>query len=165
MEKEGAEKVRKMMNLAVPYFVKSKKSENVLDLFIKNYIIMNHETTKHGNRACRTDQQGCEFAEEVTVKSKSDRMLAGRIRDVAATGVSVCARSRKVWEGFSFARGEGGCDCEITCEHDRASADVETGKKCKYRRDYNRGAKDLLERKWDLKRTPDLCRLSMSLIG
>lgn len=153
-----------MMNQKLPYFVRDKKSGDILDVFIKVYIIMNYETAKHGDRASWAGQQGSEAAEEITIEPKDNRMLEGRIWDIAATSVSVCARGWKIWEG-SCARREGRSDCKITYEYDQASTDVEEEKERKYQWDYNRIVKALLKTKWNLKRNLDKWSLSMSLIG
>ena len=135
-------------------------------MFIENYIIMNYETTKYAGRAGQEAQQGYDSAEAITIKSKSNRMLAGRIWGIATTGVSVCARSWKTWGTSNCSRrrkGNGGY--QIASEHGQTNADAEKEEKGKYRRYYNRGAGDLFERKWDLKSIPGKWSLSMSLTG
>jgi len=154
-----------MTSRKLSYLCRRKISRNGLDMFIKNYIIMNYETTKYGDPKGRADQQGGESAKEITIKSKSDRVFAGRIRHLSPTSVSVCARSWQIWEDNGLARGERSGGRTIAGKYDQASADVKEEKEGQYRRDYNRSSGDLFERKWDLKRIPDKWRSSMSLTG
>lgn len=134
-------------------------------MFIKRYILMNYEATKYAGRAGQAGQQGGESAEEIAIKSKSDRKHARRIQDIAAAGVSVCARGRRIREAFTGARREGSHDCEITRKYRETSPLLEEKKEGKHQRDRNRGVEDLLKTKWDIKRILDKWRLSMSLTG
>ena len=56
-------------------------------------------------------------------------------------------------------------NCQTSREHGQTNTDIEERKEEKYRRYYNRGAGDLFEKKWDLKRIPSKWNLSMSLTG
>ena len=51
-----------------------------------------------GGRAGQEAQQSDDSAQTITIKSKGNQVLAGRIRGITTTGVSICARSWKAWE-------------------------------------------------------------------
>ena len=74
-------------------------------MFIKEYTIMNYETTKHRNRASQAAQQGGETAQEIRIRP-GHRTLGEGMRDIATTGVSLCARGRKVIEDVTGSRGK-----------------------------------------------------------
>ena len=134
-------------------------------MFINRYTITNYETTKHGSRAGQTDQQSGEASEEISVKAEGNRMYERRVRDIATTGVSLCAGGRKVIEDVTSSRGERSGDCKIACKYNQRSSAIEQEDKRKYQRDYNRSDKDLFKTKWDVKKIKDRWSSSMNLIG
>lgn len=149
-----------------PRILRIQKLQKILDRFIESYTIMNYETTKYGGRAGQEAQQGDDSAQAITIKSKGNQILAGRIRGIATTGVSICARSWKTWgTGNCSGRRKGNDSCQTSPEHSQSNADAKKEEKGKYRRYSNRSAGDLFERKWDLKRIPGRWNLSLSLTG
>lgn len=133
-------------------------------MFIKEYIIMNYETAEHRNRASQEAQQGSETAQETRIKS-GHRTFGEGIRDIAATGVSLCARGRKVVGVFTNSRGERSGDCKITSEYNQRGSAIKQEDKRKHQWDYNRSDKCLSKTIWRVRRSTDGLSLSMNLIG
>ena len=133
-------------------------------MFIKEYTIMNYETTKHRSRASQEAQQSGEAAQEVRTEP-GHRTFGGGMRDIAATGVSLCSRGRKVIEGVTNSRGERSGDCKITCEYNQRSSAVKQENKRKYQWDYNGSDKCLFKTTWRKRKSIDRWSLSTSLTG
>ena len=133
-------------------------------MFIKEYTIMSYETAKHRSRASQETQQGSETAQESRAKS-GHRTLGEGMRDIAATGVSLCARGRKIVEGVTNSGWERSGDCKITREYNQRSPAVEQENKRKYQWDYNRSDKCLFKTTWRKRKIINRWPLSMSLTG
>ena len=88
------------------------------------------------------------------------------IWDIAATGVSLCARGWKDVEGITSSRRERSSDGEIACKNDRRSPAIKQEDAREYQWDYNRSDKDLPKAQWDARKIiTDRLILSMSLTG
>ena len=125
---------------------------------------MNYETAKYRNRASQAAQQGSETAQEIRIES-GHRTFGKGMWDIAATGVSLCARGRKIVEGVTNSRGERSGDCKITCEYHQRSSAIKQEDQRKYQWDYNRSDKYLSQVTWRVRRIIDRWRLSMNLTG
>ncbi len=135
-------------------------------MFIKRYIIMNYETTKYRCRTSQTNQQGGEAAQKISIGAKGDKALDRGIWDLAATGVSLCARGGKAIEGLASTRGEASVNCEVAYEYDREGSEIEEQDQKKYQLDYNRIVEDLSKTKWNVKMIINGCwNLNMNLTG
>lgn len=121
-------------------------------MFINSYIIMNYETAKHKCRKSKTNQQSDEAAQEFSISAESNKVLDRRIWDITAAGISLCARGEKTTEGATSTREERSIDCEIACEHDQASSEIEDEDQKKHQLDYNRIVEDLSKTKWNVKK-------------
>jgi hypothetical protein len=135
-----------------------------LNMFINEYTIMNYETTNHRSRESQEDQQGDEATQENQIES-GHRTFGGGMRDIAATGVSLCARGGEVVEGATNSRRERSGDCKITCEYNQRSPAIKQENKREYQWDYNRSDKGLSKTTWRKKEDIDKWSFSMSLTG
>jgi len=133
-------------------------------MFIKRYTIMNYETTEHGSRASQAAQQGSETAQETRIES-GHRTFREGIRDIAATGVSLCARGRKVVKSITNSRGERSGDCKITYEYNQRSSAIKQEDQRKHQWDYNRSDKCLSKTIWRVRKITDRLSLNMNLTG
>ena len=126
---------------------------------------MNYETTKHRGRASQEAQQSCGAAQEIRIES-GHRTFGKGMWDIAATGVSLCARGRKVVEDVRSSRRERSSDGEIARKNDRRSPAIKQEDAREYQWDYNRSDKDLSKAQWDVREIiTDRLILSMSLTG
>lgn len=134
-------------------------------MFIKEYTIMNYETTKYRDRASQEVQPGSETAQEIRVES-GHRTFGEGMWYIATPGVSLCARGGKDVEGITSSRRERSSDGEIARKDDRRSPAVKQEDAREYQWDYNRSDKDLPKAQWDVREIiTDRLILSMSLTG
>lgn len=125
---------------------------------------MNYEETEHRNRASQAAQQGSKTAQEIRIES-GHRTLGEGIRDVAATGVSLCARGRKAVKSITNSRGKRSGDCKITSEYNQGSSAIKQEDQRKHQWDYNRSDKCLSKTIWRVRKITDRLSLNMNLIG
>lgn len=121
-------------------------------MFIKSYIIMKYEKTKHQCRTSKTNQQSDESAQKFSIGAEDDEVLDRRIWDIKTAGVSLCARGEKTIGDVTIAREERSIDCEIAREHNQASSEIEDQDKKNYQLDYNRIVEALSKTKWNVKK-------------
>ena len=126
---------------------------------------MNYETTKYASQQSQTNQQGMGIVKEISIELESNRMYERRVRDIAATGISLCARGREAVEDLASSRGERISDGEITCEHDQPSSEIKQKDQRKHQWDHNRSVKGLLKKVWNARKIIDRLSSSMSSIG
>lgn len=135
----------------------------LLDIFIKIYIIMNYEGTKHGSRAGQANQQGGYVAEEISLKSTSHRIHERGIRDIPAASVSLCARGGRGWKDIGSSRGKRSGDDKVACRIDQSSSKIKQEDGRKYQWNNNRGDKAIPEAVWGVRKNKGRWSLSMNL--
>ena len=133
-------------------------------MFIKEYTIMNYETTKHRSRTGQEAQQGCKITQAIRGEPGSGT-FGERMWDIATASVSLCSRGRKFIQDAANSRRERSGDCKIASKCDQGSPEVKQKDKRKYQRDHNRSDKGLFKKAWDVREIIDRWSLSMSSIG
>lgn len=142
-----------------------KKQGILFDLFIKAYTFMHYETAKHRGRQGQANQPGGGIVKGISIKFKGNRMYEGRVWDIAATGISLCARGREVVEDTTSSRRERTGDGKIACKHDQPGSEIKQKDQRKHQWDHNRSVKDLLKKTWSERKIIDRLSSSMSSIG
>ena len=134
-------------------------------MFIKEYTIMNYETAEYRSRQGQANQQGDGIVKRISIKCESNRMYEGGVRNIAATGISLCARGGEIVEDITSSRRERIGDGEIAFKYDRPSSENEQKDQRKHQWDHNRSVKGLLKKAWDARKVIDRLSLNMSSIG
>lgn len=134
------------------HLVWGRKIKFLLTMFIKSYIIMKYEKKKQQCRTSKTNQQGDESVQKISVGTEGDEVLNRRIWDIKTAGVSLCARGEKTIGDVTVTREERSIDCKIAREYDQAGSEIKDQDQKNYQLDYNRIIEALSKTKWNIKK-------------
>ena len=126
---------------------------------------MRHATTKHQSGAGHASQPCGKVAQTIRVRLEGDRALKEDAWNLAAAGVSLCARGAEAWKDHAGARSaRGGCG-SVAGEHEQTRAAFETQRQGKHQRNYGQVAGGLFETAWDVRVESAARSFGMNLIG
>ena len=112
---------------------------------------MRHATAKHQSGEGQADQSGGPAAQTISVRFKSDRGLEKGGWDLAASGVSLCARSEEAWKSRGGSRSARSGGSAAAGEYEQARAAFETERQREHQWDYGQVAGGLSETAWDVR--------------